>query len=83
MNGTEILQEDWSVIDTIMAGGKGTTMAIEVQRLRDAKDPLLLGYFQKAWSTAPDSSVVHDLQGWDILCDLLSEGYLLDKRGTK
>ena len=33
----------------------------------------------KVWCYAPDCVSIHSSPGWDVLCDLCSESYLLDK----
>lgn len=32
-----------------------------------------------AWERAPDSESIHDVKGWDVLCDLLSEEWVFDE----
>ena len=78
MDGTEILKEDWNVVDTCLDKDP-TRMAIHIEALRNDRNPLLAGYFQKAWSAAPDVPGLSEIPGWDILCDLCSENELLGK----
>lgn len=33
--------------------------------------------FQHAWENAPDSKSIHSIPGWNILCNLCSESYVL------
>ena len=33
----------------------------------------------QAWSDAPDSPWIHSIPGWNVLCDLCSEDYVLDE----
>lgn len=45
---------------------------------RRNKDPRILELFNRTWSSAPDDGRIHLLDGWNVLCDLCSECYLLD-----
>lgn len=51
---------------------------IVAEMCRRNKDPRLLELFNRTWSAAPDDGRIHLLDGWNVLCDLCSEGYLLD-----
>lgn len=51
---------------------------IIAETLRRNKDPLILNLFNSTWASAPDDGRIHLLEGWNVLCDLCSEGYLLD-----
>ncbi len=44
------------------------------------KDPKIVDYFEKTWHSAPDSGEIHAIRGWNILCDLCSESYLIDEK---
>lgn len=48
-----------------------------IVKLKDKRDLNLDGYFQSTWLSAPDSGWIHGIKGWDILCDLCSESYVL------
>ena len=37
--------------------------------------------FHQAWSDAPDRPWIHSIPGWNALCDLCSEDYVLDETG--
>ena len=37
--------------------------------------------FHQAWSDAPDRPWIHSIPGWNALCDLCSEDYILDEAG--
>lgn len=52
---------------------------IIAETLRRNKDPKILNLFNSTWASAPDSGHIHLLDGWNVLCDLCSEGYLLNK----
>jgi len=49
----------------------------EVERMRHSKDVRLASYFTRAWGNAPDKSFIHNIPGWNLLCDLCSEDYVL------
>jgi hypothetical protein len=51
---------------------------IIAETLRRNKDPKLLNLFNATWASAPDDGRIHLLEGWNVLCDLCSEGYLLE-----
>lgn len=44
------------------------------RRNRDIK---LINMFNKTWASAPDTGTIHLLAGWNVLCDLCSESYLV------
>lgn len=52
---------------------------IIAETLRRNKDPLILNLFNSTWASAPDDGRIHLLDGWYVLCDLCSEGYLLEE----
>lgn len=52
---------------------------IIAETLRRNKDPLILNLFNATWASAPDDGRIHLLDGWNVLCDLCSEGYLLEE----
>lgn len=54
-------------------------MELHVEELKQNHDSLLKCYFDIAWEVAPDSSGIHRIAGWGILCELCSEGWVLDK----
>jgi hypothetical protein len=51
---------------------------IIAETLRRTRNPLILVLFNSTWSCAPDDGRIHLLGGWNVLCDLCSEGYLLE-----
>jgi hypothetical protein len=55
-----------------------TTLREHIFRLRNTQDRELARYFTAAWAAAPDASFIHKISGWNVLCDLLAEEYILD-----
>lgn len=51
---------------------------IVAETYRRNKDPKILELFYRSWAAAPDNGSIHLLDGWNVLCDLCSEDYLLD-----
>lgn len=51
---------------------------IVAEMYRRNKDSRILELFNRAWAAAPDNGQIHLISGWNVLCDLCSEGYLLD-----
>jgi len=45
--------------------------------LIENKDNNICRILHDTWFKAPDKSWIHELQGWEQLCDLCSEDYLL------
>lgn len=45
--------------------------------LKQAKNANLAYMFDLAWAKAPDSGWIHSIKGWDVLCDLCSDMYVL------
>ena len=51
-----------------------------LEKTKKEKDELfLLRCFEDAWWNAPDSPKIHDIPGWNNLCDLCSEKWVFDK----
>ena len=44
------------------------------------KDRKFARLLAQAWENAPDNNQIHSIPGWNILCNLLSEEYVLDER---
>lgn len=57
--------------------GIRTPVALELLKIKEDVD--LIGYFNKTWNSAPDDGRIHLISGWNILCDLCSESYLVDQ----
>ena len=53
--------------------------AVEIERMKAKKDANLLKYLNGVWQNAPDKPWIHEIPGWGLLCDLCSEGYVLDE----
>ena len=49
----------------------------EIAEMKQNRDPTLARYLFGVWHNAPDNSSIHELKGWSLLCDLLSEEYVL------
>ena len=50
-------------------------LVVHVTELKDNRDKKLASYFKSAWWTAPDSSCIHRIPSWGVLCDLCSSEY--------
>ena len=55
----------------------------EFIELRMKRDNKLAYYLEEIWNNAPDVPNIHSLIGWDILCDLCSEAYVLYEGASK
>lgn len=53
-------------------------MLYYIEKNKKERNPALFNYFQRAWASAPDSPHIHNIRGWDILCDLCSESDVLN-----
>jgi hypothetical protein len=51
--------------------------ATELERMKQAKDEKMALILEEAWCNAPDHGSIHTNKGWDVLCDLCSESYVL------
>ncbi len=52
--------------------------AVEIERMKRERNPRLARYLNGAWGNAPDVPGLSEITGWDLLCDLCSEEYVLD-----
>lgn len=43
------------------------------ETVADKDETVLLSMLNQAWWRAPDNGRIHDIEGWDVLCDLCSE----------
>ena len=41
------------------------------------QDPKIADIFEQAWGAAPDSSSIHHIPSWGVLCNLCSEAHVL------
>lgn len=48
-------------------------LAARIVQLHHDHNRELCRYLHAAWATAPDRRSILDIDGWDVLCDLLSE----------
>ena len=54
------------------------TNLADILRAKKNKDGhKLCRYFNGAWNEAPDDPSIHNILGWDLLCDLCSEEHVL------
>ena len=51
--------------------------SIEIETMKKERDPRLVRYLSAAWQNAPDVMGLHEIPGWNVLCDLLSEQYII------
>lgn len=92
-----LLDKHWKVLNDILAhyldyraymdySGKPTERTMEqiVFDLKEQRNPDIARYLNSAWWQAPDSSYIHSIPGWGLLCDLCSEEYVLydDDQGS-
>lgn len=54
--------------------------SIIIDKYIQEKNRNLARVLSEAWDKAPDNSSLHQIPGWNILCNLLSEEYVLDKQ---
>ena len=59
------------------------TMREVVEKAKNDRDPILARYLSACWEAAPDDRSIHSIPGWDVLCNLLSEEYVLDEEEEK
>ena len=52
-------------------------LAVAATQLKAIRSSELAEYFQKTWTSAPDTGHIHAIPAWHILCDLCSESHLL------
>jgi len=51
-----------------------------IKQFKDKKDYVsVVNELNSAWVMAPDDIVIHSNPGWNVLCDLCSESYLLEE----
>jgi hypothetical protein len=51
--------------------------AVRLEEMKRAKDMELASILERTWAAAPDHGSIHANKGWDVLCDLCSESYVL------
>ncbi len=56
----------------------GQKTPLYIGALKNNKDAELAEIFSQAWGRAPDDGYIHLIPGWDVLCDLCSESYVLE-----
>lgn len=55
----------------------GKKLAVVLTSMKLNRNNELCNFFQEAWCNAPDNGYIHLIPGWEILCDLCSESYLV------
>jgi hypothetical protein len=75
-----VLSNEWSNLQLIFAKfltSKGEEQAREAFVNRD--ETLMLSVLNNAWWNAPDNPSIHEIPGWNTLCDLCSESWVFDE----
>ena len=65
----------------IIADFSGRDNAEEFTIFLNERSNSIAPIFHQAWADAPDRPWIHSLLGWNALCDLCSEDYVLDETG--
>jgi len=55
--------------------------AVEIEKMKADRDSRLVSYLNGVWLNAPDVAGLSEITGWGLLCDLCSEGSVLDENG--
>lgn len=55
-----------------------TTAQAFIEARDDRNHVAMSEFFEAAWERAPDNSGIHEIRGWDVLCDLCSETWVFD-----
>lgn len=55
----------------------GKKLAVVLTSMKLNRDTEICNFFDQAWYNAPDTGHIHLIPGWEILCDLCSESYLV------
>ena len=50
-----------------------------IERLKTNQNPEICRYLFAAWDAAPDREYIHSNPSWGVLCDLLSEEWVLNE----
>ncbi len=69
-----------SLVPEHVVGGVVTAKMTTLQAMehcRSNRDPTLARFLFGIWDAAPDNPGIHSLAGWSVLCDLLSEEWVL------
>lgn len=56
------------------------TRAEEINQMKEKRDSRLVRYFNAAWLNAPDVAGLWEIKGWNEMCDLCSEEYVLHEK---
>lgn len=83
-------EEYWNIVDTywdklynILVRFLPKEKLAQADHLRLVKDPQLISLFNDSWWNAPDSLSIHSIPGWEVLCDLCSESYLVHEESEE
>ena len=53
--------------------------SVEIETMKKNRDPRLVRYLSAAWENAPSVMRLHEIPGWNVLCDLYSERSVLNE----
>lgn len=77
-------EEYWQLVDThwedlydILFRFLDKNELSKADYLRLNMDSEISRLFQHAWENAPDNKSIHFIPGWNVLCNLCSESYVL------
>jgi hypothetical protein len=73
----------WADIYNILVRFVPKEKLVEADHLRLTKDSDIVHLFNDAWWNAPDSPSIHYIPGWNVLCDLCSESYLIHEESEE
>ena len=72
-----LVDEHWADLLSLMHRFIGPKLG-DVEKLKADRDSDLVISFNDAWFKAPEVPGLSEISGWDLLCDLCSEAYVLD-----
>ena len=73
------VDETWEQLKDILNRFLGDEDILQADKLKTDRDPQLAQTFSKAWFAAPDNGSIYSIPGWNELCDLCSESFVLDE----
>ena len=68
----------WASLESLIRAWAPNLLADAIE-CRESKNPDLVDVLQTVWNNAPDTPGLHDIPGWNVLCDLCSEQYVLQE----
>lgn len=72
-----MVDENWEDIYHILLILLPKNELRDADNFRTLKNPQIVKLFSMAWHNAPNPFRTHNIPGWDILCNLCVESYLL------